>query len=64
MKYSDLRYVYIIMSKDRPSSLGFDTLEKAQQECRLKGYTFEVSPFIFSQGNNGGELKIHEIQIR
>lgn len=58
-----MRYVYCIMSGNRLSSKGFDTLEKAQEECVRKGYIFKISDFCFSAGNNGGELKIYQIQI-
>lgn len=41
-----MRYVYCIMSGNRLSSQGFDTLEKAQEECVRKGYIFKISDFL------------------
>lgn len=58
-----MRYVFCIMSGNRLSSQGFDSLEKAQEECIRKGYTFKISDFCFSAGNNLEELRIYQIKI-
>lgn len=58
-----MKKVYCLMFGDRLSTEGFSSLEKAQLECVRKGYIFEISPFLFSNGLAQQEVKIKEISI-
>lgn len=60
------RYVYIIeYNKVAISKEGYDSLEKAQDYIKLNNPgIFEITPFYYSMGNNSGEYRILEIQIK
>lgn len=60
------KYVYIIeYNKMAISKEGYDSLAKAQNfiESNNPGI-FKITPYFYSMGNNAGEYRILEIQIK